>query len=500
MTTHNRFIRPLLVIFTLGLMAALIIPFATRATRADQQTIALPPGKQLVVTCETGLSGDIQGNQATLNCAPLPEPTAPPAPSGPQITELRGVSEGAALSGTVNIEAVVQGQDIKRVVFTLNGPKPTIHTEKIPPYFFLGDTNGTPKGWDTTQYPNGEYTLNVAAVDGAGQTGTVEVHFTVANNAPPPPPTATPAPQPTATPAPPPPTPPPPSSNVGVCGESLDAWHPPVVNGCATGHEHGDPPPDWIAKAGYTLSFHGPFNTSPKENTAKHQAMKGFSAKFNGTDVYFRVHAASNPLDRMARYHSYEVFARDPSGNVSHWQLWYNTGDPRPWNQGGARVVRRNPPLPEEGQRPIMLVVDQAAWDAGIRCEQWYSAPGEPAWGWDFGWTICNTTTLYQENENATAEDPSTWKLTGDLGLTRRLEAAWYASRQHPTGKFWSTQFGEIVSGPNDPKCSATTNKFGTTYQNICLEQYIAPTMVDVKFPGNAAQKGFDGNGVKVPN
>ena len=241
-------------------------------------------------------------------------------------------------------------------------------------------------------------------------------------------------------------------SDMGVCGEPTDAWHPPVVNGCNTGHEHGDPPPSWIAAAGYQVMFHGHFNTSPAENTAKHAAMKGFSATFNGVDIYFRIHAASNPLDRSARYHSYEAWARDPSGSVSHWQLWYNTGDPRPSSEGGARVLRRRVPLPEESQRPIMLVVDQQSLNEGINCEQWYAAPGEPAWGWDFGWTICGATTLYQPNENATAADTSTWIAAPDgaLGLQRRLEAAWYGQRQHTTGAFVSTQFGEIVNGMSD--------------------------------------------------
>jgi hypothetical protein len=292
---------------------------------------------------------------------------------------------------------------------------------------------------------------------------------------------------------------------VGICGESMDMWHPPVVNGpngqpCATGHEHGDQPPSWIAQAGKQVMFHGHFNTSPAENTAKHAAMKGFTDRFNDVDIYFRIHAASNPLDRMARYHSYEVWARDPSGNVSHWQLWYNSGDPRSSAEGGSRVLRRASPLPAESQRPIILVLDEQSRREGIDCEQWYSAPGEPQWGWDFGWTICGATTLYSPTENATAADLNTWITTGSAGLTRRLEAAWYGDRQHPTGTFYSTQFGEIVSGPSDARCSGTTTKFGTSYQNVCLEQYIAPTLPTVAFPNNASQKDFDGSGVRLPN
>jgi hypothetical protein len=220
--------------------------------------------------------------------------------------------------------------------------------------------------------------------------------------------------------------------------------------------------------------------------------MKGFLARFNNVDIYFRVHAASNVLDRAARFHSYEVWARDPNGGISHWQGWYNVGDPVT-----ARVLRRNPPLSAESQRPIILVVDQTAWNAGIRCEQWYATTA--GWSWDFGWTICSSTTLFYAGEN-NEQAQSLWRPTGNMGLNRRLEAAWYSNRAHPTGAFWTTQFGTIVSGPSDSRCTATTTMFGTTYQNVCLEQFIASTMRTVQFPGNAAQKTFPGTGVQLPN
>jgi hypothetical protein len=294
------------------------------------------------------------------------------------------------------------------------------------------------------------------------------------------------------------------SDGLGVCGEPMTIWHAPVVNGCDAGHEHGDPPPAWIAAAGFESAFHGHFNTSPLENTGKHAAMKGFLTRLNDVDIYFRIHAASNPLDRMSRYHSYEVFARDPGGNVSHWQGWYNSGDPEK-----DRSVRRRGVEP--GQRPIILVVDETAWNQGIRCEQWYSAPGQPAWGWDFGWTICDTTTLYQAGENATASNTSSWQPApgNPTGITRRLEAAWYGPNSKTTPNrgnppkdqtFWATQFGDIVSGPDDQRCSGSITRFGQAYGAICLSQYIASTMPAVEFPDNAQQKAFDGSGVKLPN
>lgn len=286
-------------------------------------------------------------------------------------------------------------------------------------------------------------------------------------------------------------------SNVGVCGEPMDTWHPPVVNGCATGHEHGDAPPDWIAQAGYTSTFHGDFNTSPTEHTYKHAGMKGFLTRFADVDIYFRIHATSNVLDRSARYHSYEVFARDPDGGVSHWQGWFNSGDPL-----ADRFPRRRGV--ETDKRPAVLVVDQTSWDLGIKCEQWYAMTA--TWSWDFGWTICGVNSLYYPGENQQL-DQAFWRSPPGppgIGTIRRLEASWYdntSGRIHPVGQFWATQLGEIVSGPEDPRCSDSTTKFGATYQNICLEQYIAPTMPQVAYPDiNAEQRQFDGTGVQVPN
>jgi hypothetical protein len=322
-----------------------------------------------------------------------------------------------------------------------------------------------------------------------------------------PPPTATA--QPTQTIAPPTPThdhgvtpSPVPSSQPPVSGQpcpdayhNAHAWHPAVdsATGCLFGHEHGDAPPGWVQSSQWPLSFHGHFNTSPIENTTKHAAMKAFAARFNGQDIYFRIHAASNPGDRSAQYHSFEFWVRDAAGNVSHMQGWYDSGDP-----ATARFVRRQGSEPS--QRPIILAVDETSVQQGIGCEQWYSRPGGPGnglgfqTGWmpDFGWTICGSTTYYRANENNDPFNTSTWAMTGSLGGTRRLEIAWYANRTTLRGEFYTTQFGQVVSGPNDAICSSTLTAFGKTYPAVCLQQYIAPTLQSIQFPGNAEQKEFD--------
>jgi hypothetical protein len=273
---------------------------------------------------------------------------------------------------------------------------------------------------------------------------------------------------------------------LGACGESATSWHPPVVNGCRTGHEHGDAPPNWIADAGYSAEF----NISLHENAIAHAAMKGFNAHLGDVDVYLRVHATSNALDRSERFHSYEVWARDPSGSVSHWQGWMNTGDP-----GADRVPRRAGFSTDV--KPSILVVDERSWEQGIRCEQWYGATAP--WSWDIAISLCNASTIYyygEANESASMY----WHPAPDGAMEsdRRVDVSWFDFRNHPTGKFYATQFGEIVSGPKDSKCTETVMMYGVTYPNQCLAQYIAPSMVRVSFPVNTAQKAFDVTGVKL--
>lgn len=296
------------------------------------------------------------------------------------------------------------------------------------------------------------------------------------------------------------------NNQTGVCGESMELWHAPVVNGCETGHEHGDPPPQWITNAGYQVRFQGHFNTSPTEHTYKHAAMKTFLARFNNVDVYFRVHAASNVLDRGARFHSYEVWARDPSGAVSHWQGWYDVGDPT--TKRPSKLFCQQQQGDPLCNRPVIIVVDQASWDADQKCEQWYAQPVSP-WHWYFGWTVCDSTTYFYPGETSQL-DMSYWRLTGGVGGGRRLEVTWTREDdgtlpgEAPEGVvFYATQFGEIVSGPNDAICSGSTTINGVTYRNVCLAQFIARTMPKIDFlspGGNAIHREFDTTGVRIPN
>jgi parallel beta-helix repeat protein len=134
----NRIIAPFVLFFTVGLLVTLLMPSATYSTRAAQ--------------------------------------------AAPSVTSFNGLQEGQVISGKAAIEAVVSGNNITQVVFNLNGPKPTKQREKHAPYFFMGDDNGTPRGWDTTQYPDGDYTLTAVATNSAGSRGTSQLHFRVTNS------------------------------------------------------------------------------------------------------------------------------------------------------------------------------------------------------------------------------------------------------------------------------------------------------------------------------
>jgi hypothetical protein len=108
-------------------------------------------------------------------------PTSGSVTTGPTISQIKGVQEGQSLAGTAVIEAVVSGQSIAQVNFQLTGPKAVSLVERFAPYVFFGDRDGTPIGWDTKTYPNGDYTLTVTVTDTAGKAGTRTVKFKIAN-------------------------------------------------------------------------------------------------------------------------------------------------------------------------------------------------------------------------------------------------------------------------------------------------------------------------------
>lgn len=269
-----------------------------------------------------------------------------------------------------------------------------------------------------------------------------------------------------------------------------NTWHAPGAHDGLPAHEHGAAPPQWVtdfsmANFGHGLIYGGDEGT-PRENELKHWAFKGYSVTFDGVSIYLRNHMQGNPMGHMARYHSYEVYAKDAAGNVSFWQGWLDFALP------GETVPNiKDGGCENDTQRPIMGVNKVGC--GAYEFESWYSRPGGPNgfWTWDTG---VNIQAPYY-HDAADPMDQSTWHRApdGNLGLTRRVELAWYADRASQVPRntwFCTTPEGAgigLAEGNRPDGCAEG------------LPQYIASTMTTVSFPGNSSQTTYPGAGVVGP-
>lgn len=330
-------------------------------------------------------------------------------------------------------------------------------------------------------------------------------------------------------------------------------WHPAVdpATGCYFGHEHGDQPPAWVntfvisvdgapTHGPRELSFNHPMNTSAAENTKKHGCMKGmhlangkavgpyaqlsFMQKgYPDLEVYLVYHACANPPDRLARFHSVQVFAKDRTNAVSYWRYWVDTGNPRYYLDGGSRVETAQFDIAPNNGRPILRV----DWRKQTICEQWYMFGTQPRWLPDIGVTICDTATAYSDIERRLARgeavdadgaplpdqyDTTWWPTTGGSGAERNVEFVYYAFNDvlpYATGRFvWIDQFGTVMSGAGDPRCGQPVTRFGATYTRLCTTMLIQPSLYQqisettTFIKGQVApreQKRYDVRGVNGP-
>jgi hypothetical protein len=315
---------------------------------------------------------------------------------------------------------------------------------------------------------------------------------------------------------------------------SMQLWHAPGSHDGLNPHEHGDKPPAWAdefstVNFGHPVIFGGDERSSDTENTMKHQAFKGVADRVNGrspcpVDLYFRYHAASNPMDRAFAFHSYELYMRDCQGGISFRQGVYWVGYPEFRSQRMSRFNEQpGTSLPDGSPAPgrdqfIIGSPDNRDWYGlnGIlqtRCEQWYAFAGP--YGGEFSITICEATTRFSYDEHLTNyHDMGTWDLTGALGLERRFEislygpnspgginqpAEWFCTKKDPIedrmeGQTHRPQWPLVVNGINGPTdCPAGY-----------LPQFTAPTFPNtgINFTiGNDFTKTFPGAGiVTVPN
>lgn len=293
--------------------------------------------------------------------------------------------------------------------------------------------------------------------------------------------TPTPAPEPTLTP------------DHSQHGDPADlGWHAPGGHGDRPPHEHGDAPPQWLLDAGINPTYSHVGGT-PGENHSywKHVAFKGWAGRFtDNQDWYAAFHLDFNPGGHASRFHSYQLWVKDISGAISSFSGWLDFGQ---GNQTGPNLVVVCGQA--SNVRPIIMA-NQAG--CPVIFETWYArAGGSGDFAPDFGFSIAPNYFAGGDPGN-----PATWTAINPWpnNATRRVEFAWYANRSTLRGEFWTTQWGALVSGPNDPICGTERAIGERTYTVACLRQFIAPTLQSIQFPGNAVQRTFPDDGVELPN
>lgn len=280
-------------------------------------------------------------------------------------------------------------------------------------------------------------------------------------------------------------------------------WHEPGVHGDVPAHDHGDAPPQWLLDAGYAPSFDHPANT-PNENVLahKHSAMKGAGATFglkdsdpaNNVDWYGIFHLDFNPGGHFNRFHSYQLWLLDATGAVSHISGWFDFGT---GNETGPQIVI----VCNTGTavRPVMKINQSGCTPV---FETWYALDSSPTF--DIGITISANYFAGGDPNN-----PASWQsIDGTVrNMNRRFEFSYYGvwGGQNLRGDFWTTQFGDSVSGPTDPICDGFhTRPVGErTYTLLCVKQTLQPTLPQIKFvTGNSVQRIFPSGGVtlQLPN
>lgn len=303
------------------------------------------------------------------------------------------------------------------------------------------------------------------------------------------------------------------------------------ASGCYYGHEHHDMPPAWLIAAGVDVRFDGAFNTSSIENVphaqgGKHESMKllchaNVVRAGHTFQICVRYHAADNPHDRSARMHSFQLWVLDDSGNLSHEQGWYDSGDPEKFAPGYTGPDPERPSATQSTpmdthHRPVMGAVTREMVDSGAQpFTTWYTAPGAiyegPGSTWAAFGLSSEVTTWYHATDIATALRPEQWDrriradgtpANGASGV--RANVTWPAFAAFTADDFNNNQPYTVSQfGHRNPDCSpgATVTVYGVSYPVKCLTRRVWSTAgqgFDIDTGSNT--RSYPDAGVVTPN
>jgi hypothetical protein len=121
--------------------------------------------------------------------------TNPPAACTLKMDSVAGVTAGQAVEpgAVLNLQGMTSGGTPAQVRFEVSGPNGAVAgspgIENVAPYYFMGDTNSQPNGWNTTGLPEGQYTAKASVYDANGKSTSTAcdaktVNFTLARACP----------------------------------------------------------------------------------------------------------------------------------------------------------------------------------------------------------------------------------------------------------------------------------------------------------------------------
>ena len=151
-------------------------PYVFNGDGSKLDTATLPNGAHTLAVQAHAADGRTATTSSAVTVANGPTPPPPPPPTPASFAVTSSVANGAALTGSAQLDRHAERSDVSQVDFLVDGASKW--TEHVSPYQFNGDPDGK---LDTTTLSDGAHTLAVKAYASDGRTADVTSSVTVKN-------------------------------------------------------------------------------------------------------------------------------------------------------------------------------------------------------------------------------------------------------------------------------------------------------------------------------